>query len=219
MFQWVPSENFRLLILNVAILIHCQANDAQLSTTVAEQVCAQIPILFWGENCCVKLILNNFSLLCSDVFKELQKLNKSHISMCLHENYLDSAGWTGTNWTGITFLISEHYKPSPWQLPFYWKVGWWVKLREYYNFVWGMRGFFACCVWTSFCNMDVCRFVVKLVALYIRLCLECQTLIENHDQIKLLSNARNNLNTTLKVGAFNPSGIKLLVLTVLWTLM
>ncbi|KAI7733907.1 hypothetical protein M8C21_031934 [Ambrosia artemisiifolia] len=31
-----------------------------------------------------------------------------------------------------------------------------------------------------------------------RLCKECQTLIENHDQIKLLSNARNNLNTTLK---------------------
>ncbi|XP_076905936.1 exocyst complex component SEC6-like [Bidens hawaiensis] len=31
-----------------------------------------------------------------------------------------------------------------------------------------------------------------------RLCLECQTLIENHDQITLLSNARNNLNTTLK---------------------
>ncbi|XP_071735133.1 exocyst complex component SEC6-like isoform X2 [Rutidosis leptorrhynchoides] len=31
-----------------------------------------------------------------------------------------------------------------------------------------------------------------------RLCLECQTFIENHDQIKLLSNARNNLKTTLK---------------------
>ncbi|KAK1273594.1 hypothetical protein QJS04_geneDACA012155 [Acorus gramineus] len=31
-----------------------------------------------------------------------------------------------------------------------------------------------------------------------KLCNECQTLIENHDQIKLLSNARNNLNTTLK---------------------
>ncbi|GAB2297284.1 SNARE-binding exocyst subunit S6 [Dionaea muscipula] len=31
-----------------------------------------------------------------------------------------------------------------------------------------------------------------------RLCQECQTLIENHDQIKLLSNARNNLNKTLK---------------------
>ncbi|KAJ4824570.1 SNARE-binding exocyst subunit S6 [Turnera subulata] len=31
-----------------------------------------------------------------------------------------------------------------------------------------------------------------------QLCLECQTLIDNHDQIKLLSNARNNLNTTLK---------------------
>ncbi|CAN6475838.1 unnamed protein product [Victoria cruziana] len=30
------------------------------------------------------------------------------------------------------------------------------------------------------------------------LCQECQNLIENHDQIKLLSNARNNLNTTLK---------------------
>ncbi|KAK0572163.1 hypothetical protein LWI29_027090 [Acer saccharum] len=29
-------------------------------------------------------------------------------------------------------------------------------------------------------------------------CRECQTLIENHDQIKLLSNARNNLGTTLK---------------------
>nr|GMC63908.1 exocyst complex component SEC6 [Ipomoea batatas] len=31
-----------------------------------------------------------------------------------------------------------------------------------------------------------------------KLCTECQNLIENHDQIKLLSNARNNLNTTLK---------------------
>ncbi|XP_073226473.1 exocyst complex component SEC6 isoform X2 [Cicer arietinum] len=31
-----------------------------------------------------------------------------------------------------------------------------------------------------------------------KLCQECQTLIENHDQIKILSNARNNLNTTLK---------------------
>ncbi|KAM3243674.1 hypothetical protein ACQJBY_055552 [Aegilops geniculata] len=31
-----------------------------------------------------------------------------------------------------------------------------------------------------------------------KLCQECQTLIENHDRIKLLSNARNNLNTTLK---------------------
>ncbi|KAK4253022.1 hypothetical protein QN277_010859 [Acacia crassicarpa] len=31
-----------------------------------------------------------------------------------------------------------------------------------------------------------------------KFCQECQTLIENHDQIKLLSNARNNLNTTLK---------------------
>ncbi|XP_044512056.1 exocyst complex component SEC6-like [Mangifera indica] len=29
-------------------------------------------------------------------------------------------------------------------------------------------------------------------------CQECQNLIENHDQIKLLSNARNNLKTTLK---------------------
>ncbi|XP_074567206.1 exocyst complex component SEC6 [Curcuma longa] len=31
-----------------------------------------------------------------------------------------------------------------------------------------------------------------------KLCHECQTLIDNHDKIKLLSNARNNLNTTLK---------------------
>ncbi|KAH6800222.1 SEC6, partial [Perilla frutescens var. hirtella] len=31
-----------------------------------------------------------------------------------------------------------------------------------------------------------------------KLCQECQTLIENHDQIKILSNVRNNLNTTLK---------------------
>ncbi|XP_020090380.1 exocyst complex component SEC6 isoform X1 [Ananas comosus] len=31
-----------------------------------------------------------------------------------------------------------------------------------------------------------------------KLCQECQTLIENHDKIKLLSNARNNLNKTLK---------------------
>ncbi|KAL1540546.1 SNARE-binding exocyst subunit S6 [Salvia divinorum] len=31
-----------------------------------------------------------------------------------------------------------------------------------------------------------------------KLCQECQTLIDNHDQIKLLSSARNDLNTTLK---------------------
>ncbi|XP_024516551.1 exocyst complex component SEC6 isoform X1 [Selaginella moellendorffii] len=31
-----------------------------------------------------------------------------------------------------------------------------------------------------------------------KLCQECQTLIEHHDLIKLLSNVRNNLNTTLK---------------------
>ncbi|KAJ7285414.1 hypothetical protein O6H91_Y335000 [Diphasiastrum complanatum] len=31
-----------------------------------------------------------------------------------------------------------------------------------------------------------------------KLCQECQTLIEHHDQIKLLSNVRNNMNTTLK---------------------
>ncbi|XP_047962018.1 exocyst complex component SEC6-like [Salvia hispanica] len=31
-----------------------------------------------------------------------------------------------------------------------------------------------------------------------KLCQQCQTLIENHDQIKILSNVRNNLNTTLK---------------------
>ncbi|KAL5992217.1 SNARE-binding exocyst subunit S6 [Asimina triloba] len=37
-----------------------------------------------------------------------------------------------------------------------------------------------------------------------KLCRECQTLIQNHDQIKLLSNARNNLYTTLKVGVIVP---------------
>ncbi|XVE63729.1 hypothetical protein DITRI_Ditri07aG0043200 [Diplodiscus trichospermus] len=31
-----------------------------------------------------------------------------------------------------------------------------------------------------------------------KLCQECENLFENHDQIKLLSNAMNNLNTTLK---------------------
>ncbi|XP_048490876.1 exocyst complex component SEC6 isoform X2 [Beta vulgaris subsp. vulgaris] len=31
-----------------------------------------------------------------------------------------------------------------------------------------------------------------------KLCQECQTLIDNHDQIKLLSNVRNNMNKTLK---------------------
>ncbi|XP_062000546.1 uncharacterized protein LOC133735317 [Rosa rugosa] len=40
--------------------------------------------------------------------------------------------------------------------------------------------------------------MVDMSAFCIRLCQECQTLIENHDNIKLLSNARNNLNTTLK---------------------
>ncbi|CAI0474969.1 unnamed protein product [Linum tenue] len=32
-----------------------------------------------------------------------------------------------------------------------------------------------------------------------RLCQECHTLIDYHDKMQLLSNARNNLNTTLKV--------------------
>ncbi|MCO5584340.1 hypothetical protein L7F22_038264 [Adiantum nelumboides] len=35
-------------------------------------------------------------------------------------------------------------------------------------------------------------------ALIDKLCQECQSLIDHHDLIKLLSNARNNLNTTLK---------------------
>ncbi|KAH7293859.1 hypothetical protein KP509_28G045700 [Ceratopteris richardii] len=35
-------------------------------------------------------------------------------------------------------------------------------------------------------------------ALIDKLCQECQSLIEHHDMIKLLSNARNNFNTTLK---------------------
>ncbi|KAL8523571.1 hypothetical protein ACS0TY_013517 [Phlomoides rotata] len=39
---------------------------------------------------------------------------------------------------------------------------------------------------------------VDIKSMNVMLCQECQTLIENHDQIKLLSNARNNLNTTLK---------------------
>jgi hypothetical protein len=54
-------------------------------------------------------------------------------------------------------------------------------------------------------NINVFEFVLNIIALCIRLCQECQTLIENHDQIKILSNARNNLNTTLKVGGFNLS--------------
>ncbi|RZC87649.1 hypothetical protein C5167_028106 [Papaver somniferum] len=40
--------------------------------------------------------------------------------------------------------------------------------------------------------------MIAHVCLWIRLCQECQTLIENYEQIKLLSNMRNNLNTTLK---------------------
>ena len=48
------------------------------------------------------------------------------------------------------------------------------------------------------CNVLV--ILVNKIGLCIRLCQECQNLIENHDQIKLLSNVRNNLNTTLKVG-------------------
>lgn len=61
--------------------------------------------------------------------------------------------------------------------------------------------------------------MVDMIALCIRLCQECQTLIENHDQIKLLSNARNNLNTTLKVGEFCLMFIMFLVTTILcvWT--
>lgn len=61
--------------------------------------------------------------------------------------------------------------------------------------------------------------MVDMIALCIRLCQECQTLIENHDQIKLLSNARNNLNTTLKVGEFCLMFIMFLVTAILcvWT--
>ncbi|KAH7568137.1 hypothetical protein JRO89_XS07G0245600 [Xanthoceras sorbifolium] len=44
-------------------------------------------------------------------------------------------------------------------------------------------------------------------------CQECQNLIENHDQIKLLSNARNNLSTTLKVGVSFDINFMSLVIT------
>ncbi|RWV92269.1 hypothetical protein GW17_00045371, partial [Ensete ventricosum] len=41
-------------------------------------------------------------------------------------------------------------------------------------------------------NLSIEKFITN------RLCQQCQTQIENHDKIKLLSDARNNLNTTLK---------------------
>ncbi|PRQ48713.1 hypothetical protein RchiOBHm_Chr2g0113821 [Rosa chinensis] len=60
-----------------------------------------------------------------------------------------------------------------------------------------------------FCSLDafykstLCKInmflMVDMISFCIRLCQECQTLIENHSKIKLLSNVRNNLNTTLKV--------------------
>ena len=145
---------------------------------------------------------------------EMRKCKKSHISICLNDNSLDSAGWTGTSWAGISFLIWEDDRSAPWKLRFYWKVCcWWDILRGCYNsirFFFFFRLFLFCVLFLN-ChfNIYVSDFLVKMIALCIRLCQECQTLIENHDQIKLLSNARNNLNTTLKVGVFGLSYIKL----------
>lgn len=39
--------------------------------------------------------------------------------------------------------------------------------------------------------------------IFYRLCDECRTLIKNHDQINLLSHARNNLNKTFTVCCAN----------------
>ncbi|GAV72472.1 hypothetical protein CFOL_v3_15960, partial [Cephalotus follicularis] len=50
----------------------------------------------------------------------------------------------------------------------------------------------------NFISIENTVFVANVISVCIWLCQECQNLIENHDQIKLLSNARNNLNTTLK---------------------
>ena len=45
----------------------------------------------------------------------------------------------------------------------------------------------------------------KRLSFACRLCTECKNLIDHHDQINLLSHARNNLNTAIKVGIKCPA--------------
>ena len=144
-------------------------------------------------------------LLCSSLFsdestvlKNPGHLNCITISMCSNEMLLLNSGWTGTGWVGINFLISKDNKPASWELSLYWEV----------------------CLLMIFLENSCCFLYVQLLGFNsvlkhstlrtnvftcfcLRLCQECQNLIENHDQIKLLSNVRNNLNTTLKVNAMS----------------
>ena len=145
-------------------------------------------------------------LLCSSLFsdestvlKNPGHLNCTTISMCSIEMLLLNSGWTGTGWVGINFLISKDNKPASWELSLYWEV------CSAYDFP---RGFLLFSMYTVIRLFDS---VLKhstlrtnvFTCFCLRLCQECQNLIENHDQIKLLSNVRNNLNTTLKVNAMS----------------
>lgn len=115
-------------------------------------------------------------------------------------------GWTSSRWSGITFLISKDNKPAPGELCFYWQVcihticlvnNIRLFLEDQH-----LKNYYLRFCFLNWHMVYFCLRLIEMISFLISLCQECQTLIDNHDQIKLLSNVRNNLNTTLKVGFY-----------------
>lgn len=155
----------------------------------------------------LKFPYHNYGIMVYFVYIWISWLPEKEIEVLLFYlfwwNILMGLGWTSTRWSGITCFVSKDNKPAPRELCFHWQVcvhmtcfvfntifdlifhTWETTTTNL--FAWLSHGLFIVWAWTK-------CFVLN------SLCQECQTLIDNHDQIKLLSNVRNNLNTTLKVG-------------------
>lgn len=126
----------RLILL---FILFYQANDAQLSTMVAEQVHTYFPLhIKWLENllyiplCRILLWFLFFpSAFCiwwtgapfCYTFGMFNIFLKNYL-LVTYFTYFDActsfffSGWTSTSWSWITFLISEDYQPTPRELPF-----------------------------------------------------------------------------------------------------
>ncbi|KAB1209319.1 Exocyst complex component SEC6 [Morella rubra] len=207
---------------DTAILIHCQANDAQLSTTVAEQVeQAQTGLesLSSSQNT-INHLRDNF-LSIEKLCLECQTLIENHDQIKLLSNARNNLNTTLKDIEGMMSISVEAAEARD-------SLSDDKELVNTYERLTALDGKrrFALAAASSHKEEANDAQLSTTVAEQVeqaqtgleslsssqntinhlrdnflsieKLCLECQTLIENHDQIKLLSNARNNLNTTLK---------------------
>ena len=172
------------------LLWFLQTNDTQLSTMVAEQV--RLNIYYELPNILIWILLL-ISLSCARITVSCSSPSHTFMSSCWMINslceYFKIAGWASSCWYQCSCGITRNNKQSTWELHRYWQVS--------------LLSWFSCFAYARDRPRSLGYMFSFISALFIihdcRLCQECQTLIENHDRIKLLSNARNNLNTTLKV--------------------